>query len=127
MKAAGHGEELSANADGASFQIKIIPGERRDLSPAERREGLKKQERLPPIGHQIDKGIELVEGQQLPFAGPFLAGASDPARVDDDQLVLVTAVFKIARSRRYDLAAMVEETPASSSPARHSRTVAVSS
>jgi hypothetical protein len=33
---------LSANADGASFQIKIIPGERRDLSPAERREGLKK-------------------------------------------------------------------------------------
>jgi hypothetical protein len=39
----------------------------------------------------------------------------------------VTAVFKIARSRRYDLATMVEETPASSSPARHSRTVSVSS
>ena len=88
LKAAWHGEELSANAYSASFHIKIIPGERRDLSPAERREGLKKQERLPPIGHQIDKGIELVEGQHRSFARPFLAGAFNPARVDDDQLVL---------------------------------------
>jgi hypothetical protein len=38
----------------------------------------------------------------------------------------MTAVFKIARSRWYDLATTVEETTASSSPARHSRTVAVS-
>ena len=88
LKAARHGKELSANADGASFQIKIIPGERGDLSPAERREGLEQQERLPTIGHQIDKGIELIESQHRPFAGPLLAGALDPARVDDDQLIL---------------------------------------
>jgi hypothetical protein len=29
-RAAGHSQELPANADGASFQIKIIPGERGD-------------------------------------------------------------------------------------------------
>src|SRR5687767_9841057 len=49
LKTAWHGKELSANAERASFQIKIIPGERRDLSPAERSEGLKEQESLPPI------------------------------------------------------------------------------
>jgi hypothetical protein len=43
-------EELSANAGCASFKIKIIPGDRRDLSPAERRKGLKNQERLEELG-----------------------------------------------------------------------------
>jgi hypothetical protein len=55
--------------------IKIIPCERGDLSPADRREGLEQQERLPPIWPQIDKGVELVEGQHRPLAGPFLARA----------------------------------------------------
>jgi len=108
-------------------QIKIIPGGRGDLSPAERREGLEQQERLPPIWHQIDKGIELVESQHRPFGGTFLARALIRHRLAMINSSSVTAVFKIARSRRYDLATMVEETPASSCPTRHSRTVAVSS
>ena len=71
-------EELAPNADRASFQIKIIRVSA-VISP-------QRSERLPPIWHQIDKGVELVEGQHRPFRGPFLARAFDPAQVDDDQL-----------------------------------------
>jgi hypothetical protein len=53
LKAAWPGEELSANAGCASFKIKIISGDRRDLSPAERRKGLKKQERLEELGQSV--------------------------------------------------------------------------
>ena len=95
---------LSANADGASFQIKIIPGERGDLSPAERREGLERQERLPPIWHQIDKGVELVEGQRRPFGGPSSSAPSIRHGLTMINSSSVTAVFKIAGRRRYDLA-----------------------
>jgi hypothetical protein len=69
---------------------------------------LSKQERLPPIGHQVDKGIELVEGQHRPVAGPFRAGALIRHGLTMINSSSVTAVFKIAR--RYDLATIVEET-----------------
>lgn len=81
-----------------SFRVSAVIS----LSPAERREGLEKQERLPPLGHQIDKGIDLIEGQHRPFSGPFLAGALDATGVDDDQLILSDP------SRRMDLGSISE-------------------
>jgi len=88
LQASGHCEELPADPHGPAGKIKIISSECGDLAPAQRGEGLQQQERFPPVGHQVDQGVELIQAQHGPLAGSFLTRALDPAWVDDDQLIL---------------------------------------